>query len=162
VRVPVLRPAEDRFSSVNKFLLGGYLLRQADEEGHVVQGIGFLPGNVSVSGHVEPVAFVQLSADLLDRGAGERVVSDQFIELRSLFKVDFAVVYDPVKGDTRGSRVNCSSLATGSVPRRSAGSLRPDESLRRHTGRRIPRGGSSCALRHRRCWPVTSSTRTVQ
>jgi putative transposase len=53
--------------------------------------------------------------------------------------------------------VNCASSATGSAPRRSAGSSRPGGSRQRHSDRRTPRGGSSCAPRQRRCWPATSS-----
>jgi hypothetical protein len=65
-------------------------------------------------------------------------------------------------GGTRGSRVNCSNSATGSALQRSVGSSRPCGSPRHHSGRRTPRGASSCAPRHRRCWPATSSTWTVR
>jgi hypothetical protein len=64
--------------------------------------------------------------------------------------------------DTKGSRVNCSSSATGSVHRRSAGSSRPCGFRQHHSDRRTPHDGSSSAPRHRRCWPATSSTRTAR
>jgi hypothetical protein len=93
---PLRERASSRLVLTAKFFLGGYLLRQADEVGNLAQGTGFLPGDDSVSVHVEPVLFKQLAVDLLDRCAGQPVASDQLTELTSLLRVDLAVVQSPV------------------------------------------------------------------
>jgi hypothetical protein len=63
---------------------------------------------------------------------------------------------------TKGSRVNCSSSATGSAHPRSAGYSRPSRSPRHPNGIPTPPGGSSCTRKPRRCLPSISSTWTVR
>ena len=57
--------------------------------------------------HVEPVPFEQLAVDLLDRGAGEPITSDQLTKLTSLLNVDLAVVYGPVQGSAITVESDC-------------------------------------------------------
>ena len=65
-------------------------------------------------------------------------------------------------GATSASRVSCSSLATGSARRRSAGSSKPCESPQHRSGTPIPPGGSSCVHKPRPCSPPISSTWTAR
>ena len=64
---------------------------------------------------------------------------------------------------TNASRANCcSSSATGSAHRRSAGSSSGAEYLRHRCERPTHHGDGSCAHRPRPCWPWTSSTSTAR
>ena len=60
------------------------------------------------------------------------------------------------------SRASCSSSVTMSERPRYAAFSSGYGYLRRRFGTPTRRGGSSCAPRRRRCWPVTSSTWTAQ
>ena len=69
---------------------------------------------------------------------------------------------EPRPGATNASRANCSSSATGSAHRRSAGSSSGAEYLRHRCERPTHHGDGSCAPRRRPCWPWTSSTSTAR
>ena len=65
-------------------------------------------------------------------------------------------------GGTCGFRASCSSSATASAPRRSAGSYSATASHRHPSGTPTPVGGSSCVLRPAACSRSTSSTSTAR
>jgi len=64
--------------------------------------------------------------------------------------------------DIAGCRAICSSSATGSAPRRSAGSSNGTASRLPRCGTPTPRGGSSCAPTPPACLRSTSSTSTAR